>query len=152
MGDAEVYVLCPERSVRAATEFLDAVMPRRRPATDDFPFPEFVDEPDVVFTRPEEVIARLQDFPNESYSMYWHNELPVDPRGCMLFYTEDQGLIVGVVVRDDNAVAWLNRLALLTGAKYGYLTSEEAPGPRAEFIERCRVGTVARIYEGELIP
>jgi hypothetical protein len=151
MTDAEVYVLCPERSGLAAIEFLDAVMPRRSAAAEDYPFPQFVDAPDVVFTRPEEVIARLQDFPNESYSMYWHNELPDDPYGCMLFYTEDQGLIVGVVVRDSNAVLWLHRLALMTGGKYGYLTSEEAPGSKAEFIERCRVGTVARIYEGELV-
>jgi hypothetical protein len=151
MTDAEVYVLCPERSGLAATGFLDAVMPRRRPAAEDFPFPEYVDDPDVVFSCPEDVIGRLEDYPNESYSIYWHNELSGEPYGCMVFYTEDQGLIVGVVVGEGGAVAWLNRLVLVTGGKYGYLTGEEAPGSKAEFIERCRVGTVVRVYEGKLI-
>jgi hypothetical protein len=147
--DLEVYVLSPERSALAAIRFLDAVMPRRRPATDDFPFPQFDDDPDVVLTHPEQVIDRLESFPRESYSMYWYNALPDDPVGCMLYYTEDQGLIVGVVVSESNAVAWLNRLALLVGGKYGYLTSEECPPDSTiEFIERCRVATVERIYEG----
>lgn len=109
--EAEVWVLSPERSALAATKFLDAVMPRREPATDDLPFPQFVDDPDVVLTRPEEVIDRLEDYPHESYSMYWHNGLPGDPSGCMLFYTEEQGLIAGVVVAYSIAVAWLSRVA-----------------------------------------
>jgi hypothetical protein len=147
----EVYILCPKRTGAAAGAFLEAVMPHRESAEGEFPLPQFSDQPAELFNGPDEVIARLEDSPREPYSLHWNNQAEGEPYNCMLFFTEDGGMIAGVVVRDKRASEWLLKLASTVGGEYGYVTAEDPPpDTTAEFIERAKVRRVPALFEGKL--
>jgi hypothetical protein len=147
----EVYVLCSERSARMAKDLLAALAPHRESCSEDFPFLQFADTPEIVLTSAEEAIEWLDESPCAGYSLYWKNTLRTEPWDFMLFYTEDGGLIVGITAYETNTVAWLERLAKLTGGEYGYVTGEDPPpATKVEFIDLCRTSQITRMVRGKI--
>ena len=96
MDATEIYVLCNSRSANLASRFLNECLRDRRQIADEYPFPEFVDDPVKTFQTPEDLMQRLEQDEHESYSIYWDAKRADGPRQAMLFYTEDGAMIAGI--------------------------------------------------------
>ncbi|MEO8498208.1 MAG: hypothetical protein ABI614_24345 [Planctomycetota bacterium] len=151
MDPTEVYVLCESRSADLAERFLNACLPERTPGADDFPFPEFVDEPSDTFDTPEELMRRLEKDKNASYSIYWNATSNDGPRQAMLFYTEDGAMIAGIGGPNSGLDETLACVAKQVNGRFGYITSGSCPPETIEaFIGICRESTLVNVFEGHL--
>lgn len=148
----DVYVLCGNRSPEMATSFLDAFLPSRLPAADEYPFPQFADAPTDTLSNPEEIILKLAHLENERYGLHWHNTRREEPLGASLFYTADGGLVAGLFLYEDNVLEWLAKMARVVGGRFGYMTLE-APPPETQtaFVELCRASQFPRLFDGRCI-
>lgn len=134
----EIYVLCRDRSKKQALDFLDEFLPKRRALAENFPFPEYVDDPEVVFQAPETLISLLEERRDESYALYWQNQADGPVHQAMIFFTEDGGMMVGVVVDESDSKFWLQRLGKAVSGTYGYVNFESPPpGNTEEFKAVC---------------
>jgi hypothetical protein len=149
MDDVEVYVLLDVRSCAVAGDFLDEYLPYRESTANNFPFPEFVNEPETVFTSPDDLMRHLENNPQRSYSLYWNASKPGRVSQAMIFYTIDGAMILGIAGRFDVPQAVLQQLAQTYGAKYGYLTSEECPpSTKSEFMRISTESTLPSLVNG----
>lgn len=150
MDALEIYVLCESRSAELAQKFLDAFLPKRTPIADEYPYPEFEDEPTDVFLTAIELMHRLEVDATESYSIYF-DEFGSTGTQAMLFYTEDGAMIAGVSGLEIPPNAVLQRMAAEVGGEFGYLTSGSCPPEtRGEFIALCRNSALDRLVEGQV--
>ena len=151
MDNMEIYVLCQSRSVKLALRFLDACLPARVPITDEYPFPEYVDNPSEVFQTPEELMCQLEKNTNEGYSIYWGNLECNGPRQAMLFYTVSGAMIAGIGDPSAGVVETLKCIANQVDGRFGYITGESCPRTTSEeFISICRNSTLTCLFEGEI--
>lgn len=124
-GYHDIYVLAPERSAKAAYRFLAAFAPYGVESAEDYCFPEFADEHDVVFPNAVEAIAYCDVHPSAAHRFYFSNPTG-NPAHAMLFFTSDDGLILGlsVVGGEEDALMQLKKHA---GSDIGYITFESPP-------------------------
>lgn len=149
MDSLEYYVLCNERSLPAAEKFLDYFLPDRKTISDEFPFPEFVDSPTIVFKNVRDLIRRLVKEPDESYSIYWEPYDQSNNRQAMLFFTTDGQLIAGVADANKNPGKFLKEIADQVGGRFGYFTLDSnPPESAAEFKQLCRNSTENSLIDG----
>ena len=148
----EIYVLCENRTQSLALKFLDGFAENRTNTAEDFPFPEYVDEPDIIYTKDTEVMAALEKQPSESYSLYWDTTSESAIKNAMLFYTEDGGLVAGVAVKDSDHEKWINKLAKVVNGAYGYVSFENVPpDTKGEFIELCNSSDQIKMVGGKVM-
>ncbi len=126
-NDAEVYVEMTERSRRASVAFFDAVLPLREERRDLYEVPDFTDTPTRVHETADALLLDLEANPTEPYAVCMGATRPGWPRMAMLFFTEDGGCIAGVVVPEDDAVEWLERLSECVGGEFGYAVHHQRP-------------------------
>lgn len=151
VNDLEVYVLCGARTSAVARRFLDTFAEKRVPVAEDFPFPEFANEPEYTFLDPNEVITLLESRRHDSYAIYWNVESGLGGEQVMLFFTEDGGMIAGIGGPTDSWEATLLAISTVVGGKYGYVTSGSCPPATSkEFKAICRQSTLASLVNGEL--
>ncbi len=151
MDPTEIYVLCESRSAELAKRFLDSCLPTRTPVADEYPFPEYVDEPSDTFQTPNELMRRLESDKHESYSIYWDAASNNGPRQAMLFYTEDGAMIAGIGGPSVSLGETLSCVAKQVNGRFGFITSGSCPPETSEaFIAICRESTLANIFEGQL--
>jgi hypothetical protein len=149
----ELYVLAASRNSRTARAFLDRFPPNRRPAAEDFPFPEFSDCPDHVYQTPEGVMERLEHAVAEPYAIYWYGEGAGYADQAMLFFTRDAAMIVGLVLPDDALGAAFLDVSGVVGGRFGFITGESAPPEtQGEFVRICRESTLTALVDGEVRP
>jgi hypothetical protein len=124
-----VYVLSPVRSAKAAERFLETFAPQREQSADDYEFPEYAEQPQLVVKSAREAIQHCEWHPSEAHSIYFRN-LGDGPAHVMLFFTSDGALIFGlsVVEREDE---WFSRLKEFATSNVGYITFEAAPAATA---------------------
>lgn len=147
----EVYACCRERTVVLADEFLNSFLPERVVLSDAFPFPEFADQPVDVFVDPHRLMQRLEEEPFEGYALYWGRANHGNPFQAMLIFTEDGGMVAGLASAALDAPTLLRQLAMVVGARFGFVTLEERPPETMKlFEERCRGSEGTRIIDGEL--
>lgn len=148
----EIYVLCKDRSKALALAFLEQFLPNRKAVAEDYPYPEYADEPKYVYDDYKEIAEVLEQDLNESYSLYWDNTSDGDIRSAMIFYTEDASMIAGITVAVGEEEAWLRKMSNFLRGGYGYI-GFDAPPPetKLEFIDLCKGSDQPRIVEGELI-
>ena len=150
MNPLEIYVLSDERSAKIAANFLEEVAPDRSPVAADFPFPEFVDEPSIVFDNPSDLILKLEMETNESYSIYWNVNRGLADQ-VMLFFTADGGMIVGLGgphVLAENAFTVVSKIV---NGNFGYLTSGSCPPASTdEFVSLCQRSSLVNLFNGTI--
>jgi len=130
---------------------LDEFLPARTPVADEYPFPEYVDNPSDMFRIPEELVQRLEINEQEGYSIYWDSNLEDGPRQAMLFYTEDGAMIAGIGGPNAELNETLENVAKLVKGRYGFITSGSCtPEIREAFINICRESTLVNLFEGQL--
>lgn len=147
----EIYVLCESRSATVAQTFLQAFLPERTAATDEYPFPEFIDPPVEIIRSFEELAQRLENDEQKSYAAYWNSTSDHGPRQAMLFYLEDGSMIAGLVVQNSSVNDFLLKLARRVNGRYGYVCgSQPPPATSAAFIDICRNSTLPCLVDGQL--
>jgi hypothetical protein len=150
MDPFEIYVLCGERSAAVAGRFLAEFAPKRISVATDFPFPEFVDEPRIVFAEPNELIRQLEIETSESYSIYWNVERGVADQ-VMLFFTDDGGMIVGLGGPQIPAKIAFPAIQKIVNGKYGYVTNGcSPPSSIDEFVSLCERSTLVNLFDGDV--
>lgn len=150
MDSIEVYVLCGDRTSNTADRFLTSFASSRTPAAIDFPFPEYADIPEVLFTDTPELIRQLEFDRRESYSIYWNVVDGISDQ-AMLFFTKDGGMIAGLGGLYLPPKEALLSLQDNVDGKFGYVTSGSCPpGSMAEFILICEHSTLPNLFNGDL--
>jgi hypothetical protein len=151
MEPIEVYVLCQNREKIIGIAFLNTFLPNRSPLADEFPFPEFVDLPQVVYSKYEDIMQKLENESHESYSLYWKSKDGEGSHQAMLFYTQDGAMIAGLVVPSERVVNALVDVAEVVRGKFGFITLESHPPKSSiEFIDLCQGATLPALVDGKL--
>lgn len=152
-SQVEIYVVSNGRSLEASLRFLNHFLPLRAQAAEEYPYPEFSDEPEQVFDSAEALMERLQQEPGEEYGIYWDKIGQGDPHQAMLFYTVDGGLIAGLAVSGSvvELRPVLQEMASIVGGRFGYATCEaRPPDTLAEFTDRARRSKTLRLVDGSV--
>jgi hypothetical protein len=146
----EIYVLSNKRSAEIALTFLEEFGPHRTPVACDFPFPEFVDEPTIVFNEPSELIRRLEQENGESYSIYWNVDQGIADQ-VMLFFTADGEMIVGLGGPHVSIEAAFAAMQKIVSGRFGYVTSGTCPpSSKEEFVSLCERSTLTNLFDGKI--
>jgi hypothetical protein len=116
--------------------------------TSEFPFPECAEQPSVAFSDPMDLIRLLTKEKHQPHAIYWNVEDGI-ARQVMLFFTQDEGMIVGLGephISDEVAFSAIQRVV---DGKYGYLTSgSRPPNTIEEFITICQKSTCVNLFDG----
>lgn len=151
MNKIEIYVLCKDRSRKLALDFLDEFLPEREELVNEYSYPQYSDESKII-DDVNELMCILEEIGNESYSLYWRNVSNSDVETALVFYTEDMGMIVGVVVEEKNCEYILRKLSTFVNAEFGYITIESPPpNNRREFINLCRSSNTMKLIDGKVV-
>lgn len=147
----EAYVLCSERSASTAFAFLQQIAPERRPLCEEFSFPQFSDNPIVIFKDIKLLIEYLANRFETEYSIYWNCGSNAICGQVMLFFTRDGGLIAGIADFNIPHTEALSVLKEAVNGKFGYVTCDSPPPESAaEFVEFWRHAEGARIVDGRV--
>lgn len=151
MDAVEVYVLCGSRSKSLAEKFLNSFASRRRQVASGYPYPEYVDEPEIIYDSVDPLISRLECDQASSYSVYWDCLMADGSEQVMLFFTRDGCMIAGIGGPKVSLEIALSNLSMLVNGKFGYVTSGSCPPDNLdEFISLCRSSTLPNIFEGKM--
>lgn len=150
MSSTEIYVGCGLRSEAIANRFLNGYAPKRSAVAVEYPFPEFVDFPEVVYKTERELIERLILEPLSSYSIYWDCEGAAEQ--VMLFFTADGHMIAGVGGPKSSFEKTLCDLRDLVEGRFGYVTEGSCP-PESfrDFELLSRSSSLPCIVDGQLL-
>ena len=150
MSSTEIYVGCGVRSKAIANRFLEGYAPNRSPVADEYPFPEFVDNPEIVYKTESELISRLISEPSCSYSIYW--DCDGGPEQVMLFFTADGHMIAGVGGPSSSFGNQLSKICDLVEGRFGYVTEGNCPPESFRDFEcLCRKSSLPCIVDGKLL-
>jgi hypothetical protein len=150
MSSTEIYVGCGVRSKAIANRFLDGFAPNRSAVADEYPFPEFVDIPEVVYKTESEIIDRLISEPSCSYSIYWDCEGSFEQ--VMLFFTADGHMIAGVGGLNASFEKTLSKICDLVEGRFGYVTEGNCPPESFKDFEfLSRTSSLPCIVDGQLL-
>ena len=139
MNDYEIYALCNNRNKDFVLEFLDKFLPNRIELADDYAYPQFTSEIQNIFKDYKELLDILEINHNETYALYWKSTDHDDISNVMVFFTEDKGMIVGIVV-NNHVEKWFEKVVAFTKSSYAYAsfnTEEPPPETQEEFIDIC---------------
>lgn len=151
MNAVEVYVLCSARTSAVAHRFLDTFAGQRMPVAEDFPFPEFSDEPECILLDANELIDLLESRRHEPYAIYWNLEGRPSGEQAMLFFTEDGGMIAGIGGHVESVAGAFTAISAVVNGKYGYVTDGTCPPATIEeFKAICEQSTLTNLFEGKL--
>ena len=167
---ADIYVLAPERSSQMIERFQKEWLGEMEESAADYWFPQFAQQATQVFESADELIEQLLLNPTEPYAIYWTPSPKAEPdaevKAGMMFFTEDDGLIVGLSVQSDscyvnevagsmppdNTTTFLERLARTADGKFGYVAVEQPPADtKDEFICEARNSAFAKLLDGLII-
>ncbi len=148
----EIYVLCKERSKKLVFEFLDRFFPEREASSEDYPYPEYSDDPECVYDDCDELFEVLENNTEESYSVYWDSTNDGEVKNAMVFFTEDGGMIVGIAVECDDCGVWLKKLSEVVEGEYGYVSFDSPPPEtRKDFIMYCKNSDQVKLMAGDVV-
>lgn len=151
MDATEIYVLCRSRSKAVASRFLNAFGTSRKQVAEEYPYPEFADEPETTYMNPSDLIERLENDHDSSYSVYWDCHSEDEPDQVMIFFTSEGRMIVGIGGPTGSIESELEKIATLVGGEYGYVTSGSCPpDSRDEFVKIATASTLPCVVQGQL--
>lgn len=150
MDKIEIYVLCKERSKKLVLNFLDEFLPDRKEVNSEYPYPQYVGNAEN-FNDVDKLLNILEENKNESYSLYWENKTESELQNAMVFYTKDMGMIVGLVIEENECENIFKKLANFVDGDYGYITFESPPPEnKSEFINICHNSDQMKLIDGKL--
>lgn len=144
MAIVEIYVLCEERTENHLSAFLNYFLPERLPSMDEYSIPENSDDPQETYFSEKEILARLFQKTNEPYAFYWNGDAPIST--VMVFFTNDNGLIVGLAI-DDHEKNYYQKMISLVNGQCGYIQDEVNESPPPDSTEEFRQLANAHKYK-----
>jgi len=147
----EIYILSKDRTMSTAQIFLDSFLPERFSLTEEYPYPQYSDTPEIIFENRNELIQKLVTNSNEPYSLYW-DVVDSEVINGMIFFTKDGGMIVGLAVAQNKDEYFLKSISEAVGGEFGYI-SFDSPPPETqdEFITLCKDTDQAKLFLGKFI-
>ena len=128
----DVYVLCSERTEALAERFLAEWAPNRTPTAVEYEIPQYSDTYTHLFEDAGDLIRFLESNAAETQAVYWESGRDDEIERVMVFFTSDGGMVAGLSISDwdrprEEIARIFFALAGSVGARFGYVTAEEAP-------------------------
>lgn len=137
---ADIYVLATERSAAKALAFLERFLPDRVAVADDYPVPEYADQPEHVLNVATDLFEWCEAHTNQPYAIYWRNARNnVEPHSAHVFFLADGGMVFGLSTRRDgegDLDALLRQLQSFAGSDIGYWALEQPPALTTQEFQR----------------
>jgi hypothetical protein len=139
----EAYVLLRNRKYERCKAFLEHFVPARQELAEDYPVPEFAEEP-VKLCRGEDEILRFLAGTRDSYSIYWSNAVDdAKVKQAMVFFLSDGSMILGLAIHGESeqlAREMLRELVEFSMASLGYVAFDERPPDTSlAFMQRAQM-------------
>jgi hypothetical protein len=155
MNEFSIYAICSQRTKKCADTFLNSFVPNRVPLAEEYEFPQYADDPIVIYSAAGDLIERLETEIGQSYSIYWDagaNAISSSISQAILLFTSDGKMIAGLVAREENVVGLLSALKAVVSARWGMVTGDEFPPTGfADFVRICASSSLPRIVDGDLM-
>ena len=136
----DCYVLVRSRSANLVVAFLDHFLPARAESAAEYQVPQYSPAPSHRFQVASELLAYLEQHPNEPHTIYWRSLAAVGPAHAMACATDDGALILGLSCEAEPAVAerLLAEMKQSVGSADGAIWLESSP-PRSasRFLREC---------------
>tara|TARA_R110002050_G_C8940495_1_gene512576 strand:+ start:100 stop:546 length:447 start_codon:yes stop_codon:yes gene_type:complete len=127
---SDIYVISEKRNREIIDLFLNEFLPIRDESADEYEFPQYSENPEVIFRKAEEALDKCVAEKNTEYSLYWQALDRRKPEHAMVFFLPDSHVIFGVSTDDaypEFAVQLLEKMKLFLGSDLGYIGHEAAP-------------------------
>jgi len=152
-GMFDCYVITNRRDKAFILSFLDRFVPNRKETADEYEFPQYSSQPQMIFPTADQLMTFMEKTPFEPHTIYWANEQRNDfLTHCMCFYTEDGFLILGgschrrlkhpgtIEIDMTYTENFLKELKDFSKSEHGYITFEEPPPINmVEFLKCCHI-------------
>ena len=122
----DIYVLVARRE-EDYSRFTATFLTGLGEAADEYEYPQFASEPSIVTSDLQVVLENLFRDRTQAYGIYWNSSGETGILAAMAFFTADDGLILGLTVREDEAERQLRRLMNDLGSTTGGIFGEEPP-------------------------
>lgn len=134
---SDIYVLIDSRAKNTIENFLNKYLMEWKEYVDEYAVPQFSDNPKMIFKHDFELMDYCEKNTNAVQTIYWSNKKDVEPQQAMVFYTDDNKMILGLSVDNEGlGNKYLNDMKLFLNSDYGYITyGNPAPNNSKKFIK-----------------
>ncbi|WP_144407573.1 hypothetical protein [Gynuella sunshinyii] len=80
--------------------FLNEFLALREESADEYEFPQYADNPEVIYKKADDVISKCISECNTEYSLYWRALGNRKPEHAMVFFLQDGNVIYGLSTDD----------------------------------------------------
>jgi len=136
---SDIYVISEKRDRQTIEEFLNEFLPARDETADEYEFPQYSDNPEVMFRTADEALKKSINDRELDYRIYWRALNDAKPEHAMVFFLADGYVIYGLSTDDahpEYASDLLSKMKSFLGSSLGYIGHEASPD--AENIEQFK--------------
>lgn len=127
---SDIYVISERRDESTIDAFLNHFLPKREESADEYEYPQYAHNSEIVFERVSEVIAKCIEDSTAEYNIYWRATENAKPEHAMVFFLSDGNVIYGLSTDASNqpyAKRLLRELKDMLGSPLGYIGHEASP-------------------------
>ncbi len=136
---SDIYVISERRDLKTIDGFLNQFLPDRDETADEYEFPQYSDNPEIIFGSVEEALRKSINDCKLDYRIYWRALNAAKPEHAMVFFLSDGYVIYGLSTDDaypEYALDLLSKMKSFLGSGLGYVGHEASPD--AENIEQFK--------------
>lgn len=136
---SDIYVISKKRDRKTIEEFLNQFLPARDETADEYEFPQYSDNPEIIFSTAEEALGKIIADPELDYRIYWRALNEAKPEHAMVFFLADGYVIFGLSTDDaypEYVSDLLSKMKSFLGSSLGYIGHEASPD--ADSIEQFK--------------
>lgn len=127
---SDIYVISEKRNSGTIENFLNEFLPIREETADEYEFPQYADNPEIVYRKIDETLGKCIAERNTDYGIYWQALEGKKPEHAMVFFLEDGNVIYGLSTDDaypEYAAELLQKMKILLNSSLGYVGHEASP-------------------------
>lgn len=98
---ADIYILSNERNVKSYTRFLNAFLTKAVESSDEYPVPQYDDEPTLELSSAKEILELSVEDLELEYNLYWHDEKE-EFLHASIFLLRDNSVVFGISTPDED--------------------------------------------------
>ncbi len=136
---SDIYVISERRDSNSVEEFLNEFLPCRDEAANEYEFPQYSGNAEIIFSSVEDALNKCIDEPDLDYRIYWRALSEKKPEHAMVFFLADGYVIYGLSTDDaypEYVSELLSKLQSFLGSTLGYIGHEASPD--AESLEQFK--------------
>ena len=127
---SDIYIISKKRDRKSVEDFLDKFLPQRTETADEYEFPQYSDNAEIIFSTADDALNKCIEEPDLDYRIYWRTLGENKPEHAMVFFLADGYVIYGLSTDDaypEYATKLLSELQLFLGNNLGYIGHEASP-------------------------